>query len=48
MSIDFVLDLVGGVSHVDGRVGIGRGHLALSALKGWQELAVDEGWFGVF
>lgn len=48
MSVDFVLDLIGGVSQVNGRVGVGRRHLGLRALKGWQELAVDERGFGVF
>jgi hypothetical protein len=44
---DFVLDLVGGVSHVDGRVRVGGGHLGLGTLKSRQELAVDKGRFRV-
>ena len=45
--VDLVLDLVGRIRHVDGRVGIRRRHFALGALQGGQELAVEEAWLGV-
>jgi hypothetical protein len=48
MSVDLVLDLVGGVRHVDGRVRVRGGHLGLCTLKRWQELAVQEAGFRVF
>jgi hypothetical protein len=48
MSVDLVLDLVGGVRHVDGRVGVRGGHLGLCTLERWQELAVQEAWLRVF
>ena len=37
------LDLLGGIGHEDGRVGVRRRHLAARALQGGEELGMDEG-----
>ena len=42
MLVDLVLDLRGGIVHVDARVDVGRAHLRLRALERGEELGVDE------
>ena len=46
VAVDLLLDLVRGIRHVDGRVGVGRAHLAAHACQGSQELGVYEGNLG--
>lgn len=41
--VDLVLDLVGGVGHVDGGVLVAGAHLGVMAEQGGDELGVDQG-----
>ena len=40
--VDLLLDLLGRVGDIDGRVGVACAHLGLGALQCWEELRVDE------
>lgn len=47
VSVDLVLDLIGGVGQQDGALCDGGGHLALGTLQSREELGVKQGWLGV-
>lgn len=40
--VDLLLDLLGRVGDIDGRVGVACAHLGLGALQSWEELRVNE------
>jgi hypothetical protein len=45
--VNLLVDLFERIAHENGTLLDASGHLGLRTTKTWDELAVDQGWFGV-
>lgn len=48
MPVNFILDLIGLICHINTAVGVAGTHFCLRTLQSWEEFGVDESGFGIF